>query len=63
MKGKPLESVWVKDMKDALLTKEDVNVIVVGWKEGADDLYYPQAVGNTRLVGAMVRNSYRIRSY
>ncbi|XP_020897507.1 inactive pancreatic lipase-related protein 1 [Exaiptasia diaphana] len=52
--GKPLESVWVKDMKDALLEKENVNVIVVGWKEGADDLYYPQAVGNTRLVGAMV---------
>ena len=38
-------------MKNALLEREDCNVIVVNWNPGARG-FYPQAAGNTRLVGA-----------
>jgi len=55
LKGKPLESTWVNNMKQAFLDKEDVNVIIVGWREGASNIFYPQAVANSRLVGAQVR--------
>jgi len=41
-------------MRSALITKEDVNVIVAGWKEGAEE-FYTIAVANTRLVGAQVQ--------
>lgn len=37
-------------MKNALLKREDCNVIVVNWNPGAR-VMYPQAAGNTRLVG------------
>lgn len=37
-------------MTDALLEREDCNVIVVNWNPGAR-VSYPQAAGNTRLVG------------
>ncbi|XP_027053477.1 inactive pancreatic lipase-related protein 1-like [Pocillopora damicornis] len=40
-------------MKDALLQREDCNVIVVDWFKGAKKGYF-QSAGNTRLVGAMV---------
>ena len=40
-------------MKDALLLREDCNVIVVDWSIGAKE-DYPKSAGNTRLVGAMV---------
>ena len=38
-------------MKDALLAKENCNVILVDWSKGAR-FPYGQAAGNTRLVGA-----------
>ena len=38
-------------MKDALLDREDCNVILVDWSRGARHPY-GQAAGNTRLVGA-----------
>ena len=41
-------------MRAALLKKEDVNVITVDWYRGAKTFSYPQAVGNTRLVGVQV---------
>ena len=44
---------WMNRMRYALLDRDDVNVITVGWKHGAR-LGYDQAVGNTRLVGAQV---------
>ena len=44
---------WLKEMKDALLEKENANVIIVSWQKGAN-YSLPQAIGNTRLVGAMV---------
>ena len=40
-------------MKNALLEREDCNVICVDWAGGAKRLY-EQSVGNTRLVGAEI---------
>lgn len=37
----------------AILDKEDVNVIVVNWIDGAR-LTYDQAVSNTRVVGSQI---------
>lgn len=45
---------WVTNMKDALLDKEDVNVISVDWERGADKENYNQAAANTRVVGALI---------
>ena len=47
--------VFFKEMKDALLEVEDVNVIVVNWSRGASATYC-QAVANTQLVGALIGN-------
>ncbi|XP_020607531.1 pancreatic lipase-related protein 2-like isoform X2 [Orbicella faveolata] len=51
-----LESIktWAQPMKDALLEREDCNVILVDWSKGAGSgpLDYAQASGNARLVGA-----------
>jgi len=43
---------YMLDIKDALLEKEDVNVILVCWKELADSLWYPNSASNSRTVGA-----------
>ncbi|XP_011306825.1 pancreatic triacylglycerol lipase [Fopius arisanus] len=43
---------WILRAKLELLLREDCNVIVVNWIGGAGPPY-PQAVANTRLVGAM----------
>ena len=40
-------------MRHTLLDRENANVIVTGWGEGAS-FPYEQATGNTRLVGAQV---------
>jgi len=40
------------DIKDALLEKEDLNIILVCWKELADSIWYPNSASNTRTVGA-----------
>ena len=40
-------------MKNALLVREDCNVILVDWSGGSRRLY-GQAAGNTRLVGAQI---------
>lgn len=45
---------WLTDMKNALLDKEDLNVICVDWETGADKIDYNQAAANTRVVGALV---------
>ena len=39
--------------KDALLDREDCNVILVGWSKGSNTAY-EQASGNTRLVGVQI---------
>ena len=45
-------------MKNALLRREDCNVILVDWSRGAK-LPYGQATGNTRLVGAQTAELIR----
>ena len=49
---------WVQRMKDALLDREDCNVILVDWSAGAG-LLYGQAAGNTRLVGVQIAELIR----
>ena len=43
---------FLQRTKNELLIREDCNVVVVNWIGGAGPPY-PQAVANTRLVGAM----------
>ncbi|CAB3370754.1 Hypothetical predicted protein [Cloeon dipterum] len=50
-KGKA-DNSWVRDMEKALLQAEDMNVISVDWRHGADKFNYIQAASNTRVVGA-----------
>ena len=45
-------------MKNALLRREDCNVILVDWSKGAK-FPYLQAAGNTRLVGAQTAELIR----
>ncbi|XP_078354762.1 pancreatic lipase-related protein 2-like [Oculina patagonica] len=45
------KNFWATRLKDALLKREDCNVILVDWRHGARTLYSKSA-GNTRLVGA-----------
>ncbi|XP_068719821.1 pancreatic lipase-related protein 2-like [Montipora capricornis] len=47
----PGHNNWGYRLKDALLEREDCNVIVVDWSGGSKSLY-EQSSGNTRLVGA-----------
>ena len=42
-----------KPMKDALLSREDINVVVVAWYNGSH-VAYSQAAANCRLVGAQI---------
>ena len=46
-------------MKNALLGREDYNVILVDWSKGAKAPNYFQAAGNTRLVGAQTAELIR----
>ncbi|KAL3869917.1 hypothetical protein ACJMK2_042539 [Sinanodonta woodiana] len=45
---------WVTNMKDAILQREDANVITVDWSKGANQANYVQVVANTRVVGALL---------
>lgn len=60
------KNTWAEQLKDALLKREDCNVILVDWSEGAKNQPsvdvlkgYLQAAGNTRLVGAQVAELIR----
>lgn len=44
---------FVLRTKEAILAKEDVNVIMVNWVNGAN-LEYDQSAQNTRVVGALI---------
>ncbi|XP_060083651.1 pancreatic lipase-related protein 2-like [Ylistrum balloti] len=48
------DAPWMHDMTRALLDAESVNVIVVDWSKGADNVNYIQAAANTRVVGATI---------
>jgi len=45
---------WMLLMKDEFLDLEPCNVILVDWQRAARGPNYPQAVANTRVVGAMI---------
>ena len=49
---------WPEPMKDALLDRENCNVILVDWSKGAE-LLYGQAAGNARLVGVQIAELIR----
>ena len=42
------------EMRDAFLTREDINVIAVNWEKGADSVDYRQSAANARVVGALI---------
>jgi pancreatic triacylglycerol lipase len=46
-------SDWVVKTKNALLDKEDLNILVIDWAPGASQSYL-KGVGNARLVGAQI---------
>ncbi|CAG7827736.1 unnamed protein product [Allacma fusca] len=46
-------TTWVRNMASSFITSEDINVLSVDWKTGAD-MYYPQSVANARVVAAQV---------
>ena len=52
------KDTWATQIKDALLDREDCNVILVDWHEGAR-IPYRRAAGNTQLVGAQVAELIR----
>ena len=54
-------NTWATEMKNALLRREDCNVILVDWSKGAKGplLNYRQAAGNTRLVGVQTAELIR----
>ena len=49
---------YLSSIKDALLDREDCNVVLVDWSHGAG-FPYAQAAGNIRLVGAQVAELIR----
>lgn len=60
-------SNWVSEMRDELITRGNMNVIVVDWAGGSLPLY-TQATANTRLVGLEIahlieklRDDYEVR--
>ncbi|XP_014479346.1 PREDICTED: pancreatic triacylglycerol lipase-like [Dinoponera quadriceps] len=46
------KTAWISRLIKELLIREDCNIVVVNWMNGAEPPY-TQAVANTRLVGAM----------
>jgi len=52
--GSSCARVWVREMRVALLTMVDCNLICVDWEQGATTPNYMRAASNTRLVGRQV---------
>lgn len=49
--GSSCSNVWVYEMRSALMSVEDCNVLCVDWESGAIFPNYVRAAANTRLVG------------
>ncbi|GLH15658.1 Phospholipase A1 [Gryllus bimaculatus] len=57
------EKRWMEDMKDALLNRADVNVLLTDWARGSFEfLNYLQAASNTRVVGAQIARKCAVHS-
>lgn len=50
---------WIRDMKNTLLRVEDLNVITVDWRKGAD-FPYAQAASNCQIAGAEIAKLIKI---
>lgn len=37
-----------------MVVQDDFNVVVVGWDQGSQQLWYPQSASDTRTVGAEI---------
>lgn len=48
--------IWINEITNILLAKEDANIIIVDWNRGATTLIYPNAVSNTWKVAGMLKN-------
>ncbi|XP_064412826.1 lipase member H [Latimeria chalumnae] len=48
--------VWLDKLAQLLLSKEDMNVIIVDWNEGAATLLYPLAASNTKKVAVKLKD-------
>ncbi|XP_062575958.1 pancreatic triacylglycerol lipase-like [Saccostrea cucullata] len=46
------ENPWILKMKESILRKDDINVVIVDWGKGAKHMNYMIAASNTRTVGA-----------
>jgi pancreatic lipase-related protein 1 len=44
--------LWLDDMRQAFVDREDINAVIVGWEGGADIPNYLQAASNVRTTGA-----------
>lgn len=52
--GSSCQRIWAKEMRTALISVGDVNVICVDWENGANLPNYVRAAVNARLVGRQV---------
>jgi pimeloyl-ACP methyl ester carboxylesterase len=53
------EMEWIKNLVEAMLDKEDANVVAVDWSGGGGSWMYWRAVANTRVTGVEVTNLIR----
>jgi len=49
-----IDKEWLIEMMQVSLAMDDVNVVRIGWKGGAQTINYPQAVADTRVVAAEI---------
>lgn len=47
---------WLGDIKELLLSSEDINLIIVDWNRGATTVNYVSAVDNCRKVAEILKN-------
>ncbi|XP_042315847.1 lipase member I isoform X2 [Sceloporus undulatus] len=48
--------VWIDKIKDLLLERENVNIIIVDWNRGATTMNYPSAVSNAKKLVDILKN-------